>query len=232
MPTILKARTTPIIPRGDEDLIKFSAVFEVTLQDAAYSVPVGTKAALAAIRIIYSNDMFRISRPTFSTSTNIQLKNATRRELVNQLRTAINKIKNNFRAGLVTPEQMLAIGIPTPKPTITSEPAPRFAPSLVLESQTTNHATLRLIQTTNRGSNTNTRLPVGVQNVQLLQKTINNELHLIRSFTRPTVRMNLESYANGSDIVVAVRYLGVRSEPGPVSKSLTIHVPASPVVPS
>jgi hypothetical protein len=226
MPTILKPRTTSIIPRGDEDLNKFAAVFEVTLQDASYSLPIGTKAALAAIRITFSSDLFRISRPQFNTPNNIQLKNDSGTELLRQLRTAIKKIKNNFRSGLVTQGQMLNVGIPVPKQTSTPEPAPTFAPGLVIESQTAHTATLKLIQSTNRGSNTNTRLPKGVTNVQLLQKTNDNGLHLIRSFTRPTVKMNLEPFAPGSDIVVAVRYLGSRQEPGPLSQSLTIHIPA------
>ena len=232
MANSLRPRTQPLIPRRDEDLFTFATVMDVTIQDATYNLPVGTKATLSANRLLFNNDLFRISRPKFSTPTNIQLKNESRQVLITQLRMIIRTLKANFRASLNTQDQLLAVGINTPKLTISQEPAPRYAPGLLLVSQTRSFATLKLIQTTNRGSNTNTRLPVGVQNVQLLQKTINNELHLIRSFTKPVVRVPLEHYAPGSDIVVAVRYLGARGEPGPISQSLTIHVPASPVVPS
>jgi len=226
------ANTGPAIPRSDSDLYRFARAYWINFSDNGYFQPVGTRAEIILLTSAFDTAIQNTTRPILRTPETIAEKRLARKNLITRLRQSMTLNQINFRNGTLTLDKLLTTGQFPPSTSNRSEPAPPFAPSLVLESQTTYQATLRLIQTTNRGSNTNTRLPVGVQNVQLLQKTINNGLHLIRTFTKPVVRVPLEHFAPGSDIVIAARYLGVRSEPGPISQSLTIHIPASPVVPS
>ena len=226
MPILLPARNQPMIPRQDEALNRFATNFYVNLDDTLWSLPIGTRAQLNVDRLNFNDKLALINRTLDRTTATIAEKNAARIVLVTNLRSIIRIGKANVRGGTMPGFRLLRCGVKLAKTTITQEPAPGFAPGLILESQTAYLATLRLIQTTNRGSNTNTRLPTGVQNVQLLQQTTNNGLHLIRSFTKPLIRVPLENFAPGSDIVVVVRYLGSRQEPGPISQSLTIHIPA------
>jgi len=232
MSTKYPTPTKPNLPRSNWDLRYFGLNYQIHFNDAPYFQPAGTKSSIGLANNTFSSRFTENYYSIRTTPETIQKMNIAKTEMVALLRQSMRLNVINFKAGLVTARQLLILGQSVPKLTISPEPAPRYAPGLLLVSQTRSVATLRLIQTTNRGSNTNTRLPVGVQNVQLLQKTINNGLHLIRSFTRPVVRVPLEHFAPGSDIVIAARYLGVRSEPGPISQSLTIHIPASPVVPS
>jgi len=229
---ILPTPTQPNLPRSDGGLADFVTSYTTFFQDVTYKQPVGTRATIVLAGTVFRNELNRVNRPTDRDKVQIQLKNQARKVLIKLLRTSMRLNLINYKNGQITRVQLQTVNQAPPKLTITPEPVPKFAPGLLLVSQSVHTLTLQLVQRTNRGSNTNTRLPVGVQNVQLLQKTINNGLHLIRSFTKPVVRVPLEHFPPGSDIVIAARYLGVRSEPGPISQSLTIHIPASPVVPS
>jgi len=218
--------TGPAIPRSDSDLYRFARAYWINFSDAGYFQPAGTRAELIVLTSAFDAAIQNTTRPILRTPETIAEKRLARKNLITALRKSMKLNQINFRNGNLTLNKLLTTGQFQPKTFSTSEPAPRFAPSLVLVSQTHSFTTLKLIQNTNRGSNTNTRLPKGVKHVELLQLTQQYGFGLIRSFTRPTVRMNLESYAPGSDIVVAARYVGTRSEPGPISQSLTIHIPA------
>ena len=224
--------TCPLIPRRVQDLFRFATGIHSAIGAVGYLQPAGTAAELLNAYLTLDLRLRNLARKDRDNPVNRKLAKTAENDVRSLLRRILKLNAVHYKAGLINDAQMYRLGINPPKATITQEPSPAFAPSLILVSQTRSFATLKLIQTTNRGSNTNTRLPVGVQNVQLLQKTINNGLHLIRSFTKPVVRVPLEHFPPGSDIVIAARYLGVRSEPGPISQSLTIHIPASPVVPS
>ncbi|MGC4031696.1 MAG: hypothetical protein QM754_08180 [Tepidisphaeraceae bacterium] len=227
--------TKDYLPKTDAGLLAYTTNFStiINLEPVALGISVAIASDYATKQAAFATALAAATNEGTRGKRTIFLKDEARKVLVKLTRQLVQQIGKTMS---VTNDQRQQLQIPIPKGTRTPQPAPEIAPVASVVSTDGRNVTLELRQTrTRRGK------PDGVATAMIFLASTETGLsappvgdpawQFALNTSQTTVEVPCGTSATGDTVHFIAFWCNAKAESGPVSKAVSVALPAGGVLP-